>query len=136
MGISTDQGLYISINNGDSFTLVSDPQPVINVEIRENSILYFSLKGDTSSLIKYDLNNNREKTIPLPDEVNENNPVLYISSHPENEEVMTMVTHKNDIYQTIDVGQSWITLSSKGQYINNTIKSQTNLGFTQVLFYS
>ncbi|WP_175638204.1 F510_1955 family glycosylhydrolase [Metabacillus schmidteae] len=115
VGLSTDQGLYVSINNGDSFTLVSDPQPVINVEIRENSILYFSLKGDTSSLIKYDLNNNREKTIPLPDEVNENNPVLYISSHPENEEVITMVTHKNDIYQTIDDGQSWITLSSKGQ---------------------
>lgn len=47
--------------------------------------------------------------------MNGQNPVMYISSHPEKEEVMTVVTYENDIYQTKDNGQSWTTLVSKGK---------------------
>lgn len=115
VGLSTDQGFFISNDYGDTFTLASKSNPVTSVEIREKSTLYFSLNGDIASLIKYDLNNKKELAIPLPDEVNDKNPVMFISSQPENEEVITVVTHKNDIYQTKDNGNSWIILVSKGK---------------------
>ncbi|APH06132.1 F510_1955 family glycosylhydrolase [Bacillus weihaiensis] len=115
VGIATDQGLYISNDHGDSFSLASQPQPVTSVEFREKSLLYFTLKGDKVSLYRQELSNEKEETIPLPNEVNRQNPVMYISSHAEKEEVMTVVTYENDIYQTKDNGQSWTTLVSKGK---------------------
>ncbi|PGT86458.1 F510_1955 family glycosylhydrolase [Bacillus sp. AFS040349] len=115
VAISTDQGLYISDDHGDSFSLASHSQPVTSVEFREKSLLYFTLKGDKVSLYKQELSDEKEEAIPLPKEVNGQNPVMYISSHPEKEEVMTVVTYENDIYQTKDNGQSWTTLVSKGK---------------------
>ncbi|TXC89801.1 hypothetical protein FS935_15680 [Metabacillus litoralis] len=115
VAISTDQGLFTSNDNGDSFALASQSQPVTSVVFRENSFLYFTLKRDKVSLYKKELNNEKEESIPIPKEVNEQNPVMYISSHPEIEEVMTIITYENDIYQTKDNGQSWTNLVRKGK---------------------
>ncbi|MFD2216156.1 F510_1955 family glycosylhydrolase [Metabacillus endolithicus] len=115
VAISTDQGLFISNDYGDSFSLSSQSQPVTSVEFREKSLLYFTLKGDKVSLYKQELSDLKEEAIPLPKEVNGQNPVMYISSHPEKEEVITVVTYESDIYQTKDHGQSWTTLVSKGK---------------------
>ncbi|WP_226670146.1 F510_1955 family glycosylhydrolase [Metabacillus litoralis] len=114
VGISTDQGLFISNDNGDLFSLASQSQPVTSVEFREKSLLYFTLNGDKLSLNRQELSNKKEEAISLPNEVNKENPVMYISSHPGNEEILTVVTYNNDIFQTIDNGQSWTTLVHKG----------------------
>lgn len=115
IGISTDKGLFLSDNYGDLLQLVSEPTPITTLEFQEDSILYSAFKEDTVTLFKQELTTQKVIELSLPSEVSQKNPVLYVASNPNNREEITIVTYKNDIYQTKDNGSKWQTLIANGE---------------------
>jgi hypothetical protein len=63
-------------------------------------------------LYKQDLTNHNDVKIDVPTKINEENPVLFIASNPNDREEITIVTHKNDILQTKDNGATWVDLTN------------------------
>ncbi|QGQ44470.1 F510_1955 family glycosylhydrolase [Metabacillus sediminilitoris] len=115
IGISTDNGLFISDDFGSQFKLISNSNPVTTLQFDENSIYYFSLNENDSTLIKKDLATQKEVNLSIPSEINQDNPVMLIASNPKNRDEITVITYKNDIYQTIDNGTSWKSLMTDGE---------------------
>ncbi|MBO1511313.1 F510_1955 family glycosylhydrolase [Metabacillus bambusae] len=115
IGISTDNGLFISDDYGGQFNVFSKSTPVTTLQFQENSILYFSLNGNNSALIKQELTTQEEVNLPIPAKVNQENPVMFIASNPKNRNEITLVTFKSDIYQTKDNGTTWQALMTHGE---------------------
>ncbi|MEH7883690.1 hypothetical protein V7654_05120 [Bacillus sp. JJ1609] len=115
VGISTDKGLYLSLNNGDHFDKVTEEINVSAVQFEEHSLLYFSIGEETANLFRMDLFSHKKTEIELPASVSIHNPVTLVASNPKNREEITVVTSKNDIYQTHTHGIKWKTLAKNGE---------------------
>ncbi|MBI0579802.1 hypothetical protein IEC97_20795 [Neobacillus cucumis] len=114
LGISTDKGLYLSDNNGDQFKIVSKAVPITTLEFEEESLLYFAMDGDSPALYKQDLATKKATKLSIPDGINSKNPIMFIASNPKNRDEITVITYKNDIYQTKDKGGTWKALIKNG----------------------
>jgi hypothetical protein len=115
IGISTDKGLYFSDNNGDRFKFISKAVPVTFLEFGEDSMLYFAMDKDYPALYKQDLATENETKLTIPDEINSQNPIMFIASNPKNRDEITVITYKNDIYQTKNKGGTWEALVKNGK---------------------
>ncbi|WP_096155384.1 F510_1955 family glycosylhydrolase [Bacillus sp. FJAT-45066] len=105
VAISTSQGLYYSDNYGDTFTLITSPNPITTVEFQEDTILYASIDGSEVSLIQKDLTSNSEKTYTLPN--SEKSPILFLASNPQDREEIVVVTLQNEFFRTFNSGGKW-----------------------------
>ncbi|PAE36664.1 F510_1955 family glycosylhydrolase [Bacillus sp. 7884-1] len=114
IGISTDKGLYLSDNNGDQFKVVAQEVPVTTLEFQEDTMLYFAMNDDKAGLYKQELSTQNVTEIPVPEEINDNNPIMFITSNPKNRDEITVITLKNDIYQTQDNGGTWDAIIEGG----------------------
>jgi hypothetical protein len=114
IGISTDKGLYFSEDNGDRFKVISKAVPVTTLEFQEDSMLYFAMNEDKPGLYKQELSSQNVTEIPVPTEINDNNPIMFITSNPKNRDEITVITHQNNIYQTQDNGGNWKALIQDG----------------------
>ncbi|WHZ00473.1 hypothetical protein QNH48_15460 [Neobacillus sp. YX16] len=115
IGISTDKGLYLSDNNGDQFKVVSQAVPVTTLEFQEDSMLYFAMNDNSPELYKQDLVAQNMTKLSIPNQITSQNPIMFIASNPKNRDEITVITHKNDIYQTQDNGGTWKVLIKDGK---------------------
>ncbi|MFE7061620.1 F510_1955 family glycosylhydrolase [Sutcliffiella sp. NPDC057660] len=114
VAISTNKGLFISSNFGNEFKLLTSSSPVTTVEYQEESLIYFILENNETKLVKYDLTNETTDALSLPDEISSQNPIMFISTNPENRNEITAVSLSNDIYQSNDNGASWKLIAQEG----------------------
>ncbi|OAH58632.1 hypothetical protein AWH48_16660 [Domibacillus aminovorans] len=110
IGISSDKGVFISDNHGEDFKMVSKANQITALELQENSLLYYSLESGSPALYKQNISDQKNIELNTPSEINEENPVMFIASNPKKRDEITVVTYKNDIYQTSDNGATWKTL--------------------------
>lgn len=114
VSISTDQGIFLSNDNGNTFKQVTN-SPVNVVEVLEDKLLYFELNGDKSGLYQAGLDGNDKSSLSLPEGINAQNPVTFIAVHPKNKNEITILTGDNSIYKTNKNGTDWSLLIKNGK---------------------
>ncbi|MED4017533.1 F510_1955 family glycosylhydrolase [Sutcliffiella cohnii] len=107
VAISTSQGLYFSDNYGDTFTLITSLNPVTTVEFQEDILLYVLMDGQGISLYQRELASSRDQTLSLPTNITLQNPILFLTSNPQNRDEVVVVTLQNEFFQTSNFGDNW-----------------------------
>lgn len=112
VGISTPDGLYVSHNNGNSFSLVSDELPIGALYIKDESILYV-MEEPEPLLLEQPLESDDANEIPLP-ELKKGETILYIAVNPLNENEISLSTSLSNVWMTKDYGESWTNILIEG----------------------
>ncbi|WP_456279129.1 F510_1955 family glycosylhydrolase [Bacillus sp. AK128] len=113
VGISTPEGLYLSHNKGNSFSLISMELPVGALYIKDESILYIMVDGDEQALLEQSLESDDATEIKLPRI--EGDSILYIAVNPLNEEEISFSTADGNVWMTKDYGETWSNILNEGR---------------------
>lgn len=114
IGISTKIGLFYSLDYGNNFELISKPNMVSSLHFEEESLLYSSIEEENILLYDLNLNTGMESKINLP-ELDNDNPIIEITSNPKNQDKLVLVTLKNDIFTTDNRGEEWEKIANGGK---------------------
>ncbi|MBM7661906.1 hypothetical protein JOC85_002713 [Bacillus mesophilus] len=112
VGISTPEGLFLSHNNGNTFSLISEERSIGTFFIKDESILYVTADGE-ESLLEQSLESDDTKQIPLPT-LSEGDSILYLAVNPLHEQEISFGTVAGDVWRTEDYGDSWSNILEKG----------------------
>lgn len=111
VAMATEGGLFLSIDYGESFSLIGPSNPVIAVTFSPFSdSLLFGAEG----LNQYSLDNNETVGLETPP-FDPGDVVLYIAISPANADHVALATANLDIYFTEDGGSSWEQIADNGQ---------------------
>lgn len=116
IAIGSKDGVFISNNYGEDFTLLYNDKMVTYVTLSEKGGYYSNFENDTAHLKSFLYENNNEKEVQLP-ENGKINPIASIAVNPKNQKEIVIITFNNDIYLTKDNGGNWVKLSSNGKLI-------------------
>lgn len=111
VAMATEGGLFLSVDYGDSFSLIGTPNAAIAVT--------FSPLGDVlvfgaGELDQYRLDNNEMVSLEIP-AFDSGDVVLYIAISPVNAAHISIATANLDIFYTKDGGISWDQIADNGQ---------------------
>ncbi|XXM73213.1 F510_1955 family glycosylhydrolase [Lysinibacillus sphaericus] len=113
VGISSQSGVYLSKDGGDTFTPVTEGKPATSIAFTEQKGIYSVIDGGSIKLVKFDLDSLEETEYRLPS-LKADNPIMYIAVNPNDSAELTVVTYKNDIYQSGDGGSDWKEILDAG----------------------
>lgn len=118
IGLSTPKGLYLSHDNGDTFSLVTKDVPVFSFVFKENSILYVMEEKGALKLVEQSLESDdfTEKNLPklVQDET-----VTSLAVSPLNEREISISTSKGSVWVTSDDGKNWTWIIEAGKMVNH-----------------
>lgn len=112
IGITTPEGLYLSHNNGDRFSLISEPVPTTALFIKDESILYVVEQEGTFQLVEQSLESDAAVRVNLPDIGDDS--ILYLAVNPLNREEISFSTFNSSVWMTLDNGSNWTNLIKEG----------------------
>ena len=114
VAIGTERGLYLSTDAGQSFSLFKEDMYVTYVTLSKNHAYVAELVDDKVQLVQIDLVSKEAKTLSVP-QLEKDNAVTFIATHPTNDKEISIVTMQNDVYQTADGGATWNQLMTLGE---------------------
>lgn len=112
IGITTPEGLYLSHNSGNSFSLISESLPTSALFFKNGSILYVVEQEGRHQLVEQSLESDATEQIELPDIGQDS--ILYLAVNPQNRDEISFVTLKSSVWMTQDNGNNWINLIKEG----------------------
>lgn len=114
IAIGSQDGLFLSTDYGDSFTLLNDAKMVTYVTLTEEGGYYASIDEQEQPMLqKFTVGDTQESNISLPEEVR--SPIQFIDIHPESPDEFVITTFDNSIYKTKDAGATWKQLADSGK---------------------
>ncbi|GKV66902.1 MULTISPECIES: F510_1955 family glycosylhydrolase [unclassified Sporosarcina] len=113
IAIGSKNGIYLSKDYGENFTLINDKGMVIYVTLTEDGGYYTSYDNETVELKSFSIETDQEVDIPLPDE--KMDPIAFIAFNPENKKEIVIATNDNTIYLTKDEGLNWNRIAHNGK---------------------
>ncbi|MFG3613558.1 F510_1955 family glycosylhydrolase [Rummeliibacillus stabekisii] len=116
IAVGSKDGVFMSNNYGEDFTLLYNTKMVTYVTLNENGGYYSNFADDMVHLKSFLYENNKEKEVQLPNN-GQINPIISIAVNPKNQKEIVIITYTNDIYITKDKGENWNRLSSNGKLI-------------------
>lgn len=111
--VGTIDGVYLSEDQGDTFSPVSTAAPVPALTFLANGdLLYAESTGpDTKLIVTAD---DEQTEIPAPD-IQEEDSTGYIAQNPAHPETLLVTTTERDIFYTEDLGESWEQQAEDGE---------------------
>jgi len=116
IAIGSKDGLFLSKDYGESFSLLKDTQMITYVTLSEVGGLYANFGDETVKLTSFEFENVQERVIQLP-ENQRMNPIAFIAVNPDDQKEIVIVNHNNDIYLTKDEGFNWDNLAVNGELV-------------------
>ncbi|MFZ3588812.1 F510_1955 family glycosylhydrolase [Bacillus sp. DJP31] len=116
IGISTPEGLFLSHDRGNSFSLVSDATPVTSQFIKDDAILYVIEMNGQLKLLEQSLESDDAQTINLPP-IDEDDEFIFIAVNPLDEGKMSISTMNGSVWTTSNHGESWTILLDEGKIL-------------------
>lgn len=118
VALGTDQGIFLSADNGNTFNKASG-EPVSALSYTFDEKVLIGSMGEKAKLTILDLKSLEPQELPIPS-LNEGEFISFIAVNPKDANVITYSTSENNVYQSNDGGDNWITIADKG----NGIKSE------------
>ncbi|PLT31387.1 WD40/YVTN/BNR-like repeat-containing protein [Peribacillus deserti] len=106
------EGIFLSSDYGDSFTLFPTAGPVTAMIFGMDTIIYSELVEDKQALHVLDLKTKSKTDLSALPAVSANNPILYLSIHPKNNKEIAAATYKNEIFVSKNSGKTWDKITS------------------------
>ncbi|MBP0726845.1 VPS10, VPS10 domain protein [Bacillus sp. RG28] len=106
IAMNSNEGLYLSTDEGKSFSLISSPSEINTSTFSDKYLYYIIFQNGKKNLQRYDLVSNQTSPLSLP-ELSKDDMVMFISINPKDERKMTFTTMKNKIFQSLDEGKTW-----------------------------
>jgi hypothetical protein len=116
--ISTNRGVYLSKDYGNSFDNIAKNTPVTSVSFTKEGKLLAGVITDKPSLMEINLESGEKKNIPIPT-LSEGDAIGYIAVNPNNEKQIVFTTFEKDIYLTDNFGEKWIQIAKQGKGMNS-----------------
>ncbi|MFC7394474.1 F510_1955 family glycosylhydrolase [Scopulibacillus cellulosilyticus] len=113
VAVGTDQGLFISKDNGKIFKTVFTGKNVTGLLYGFDGFLYAGAFTDQSEMDKVDLSTGNITSLELSSV--EQDPIKYMTQNPKDQKQMVISTQKNDVYTTESAGQNWVVLAKGGK---------------------
>ncbi|WP_409298460.1 WD40/YVTN/BNR-like repeat-containing protein [Peribacillus sp. SCS-26] len=106
IGIFAKEGIFLSTDHGGSFRLFPSEAPVTALAFGEDSILYADLNEGRPAIYLLELATMSKRQLSFLD-ARPNNPILYLSVNPEDQEMIAAATYDNEIFLSRNSGQTW-----------------------------
>ncbi|MCA1031708.1 hypothetical protein LCL95_11795 [Bacillus timonensis] len=113
VGFSTESGVYVSTDFGDTFKLVTENVFTTALTIMKDKLYYSIVKDDKVFIVLQDIDTNDKEMIEVP-ALNEKNSIMYVAVNPLDSNEIVITTQNADIYLTVNNGQSWTQLVDSG----------------------
>lgn len=114
IAISTNKGIFISKDNGNTFNKVLD-DPTTAISFSEQGKL---IAGSISSQLKLiNIETNEAANITIPS-LEKDDAIGYIAVNPKNEKHIAFTTFTKNIYISEDQGKNWLKLADEGKGID------------------
>ncbi|MFS1512041.1 F510_1955 family glycosylhydrolase [Chengkuizengella sp. SCS-71B] len=117
VAIATENGLYLSINYGDSFEKSFDGYQITAAYFDFDDQLWVGTYNGQAGLQRMDLNTGKITIVNIPDMPKD--AIQYITLNPENTLEMIIATYNVDMYKSVDGGESWVTIAEQGKPTSN-----------------
>ncbi|NDI34070.1 F510_1955 family glycosylhydrolase [Chengkuizengella sediminis] len=117
IAITTEDGLYLSKNYGDSFEKWFDGYQITAAYFDFDDQLWVGTYNGQAGLQYMDLNTGKITAVNIPDMPKD--AIQYITLNPENTLEMIIATYNVDMYKSVDGSQSWDTIAQQGKPISN-----------------
>lgn len=111
VAIAGKDGVFLSKDQGENFSKVPNTSKVTGIAMSESNGLFGSILQDKIQLYEWNVSDGSIAPFPTPP-LEEDNPIMYIASNPQNEQGWSIVTYKNNIYITEDNGENWKDISN------------------------
>ncbi|WLR60084.1 F510_1955 family glycosylhydrolase [Guptibacillus hwajinpoensis] len=112
VAITSPSGLYLSRNQGESFTRITKKVAVSTMIFLEDRFIY-AVQEPRNQLIVQTLKDGEEEEVTMPNQTLDT--INYVTVNPQNEDEIVFHTISGSLYQTTDNGKSWIILINDGQ---------------------
>lgn len=114
VAIAGKDGVFLSKDQGENFTDVPETTMVTAVTMNQEKGLFASIQEDGIQLFEWNVSDGSVSPFPTPS-LEGDNPIMYISSNPQNDQGWSIITYNNDIYTTEDNGENWEDISDMGE---------------------
>lgn len=119
VAVSTEEGVFLSQDAGDTFEQVLDDSPVPALTFTyDGRVLAAEGTGEKTTLQVIDSSGETQQ-IPDP-EIKEEDAIQYIAQNPESSKAMMVSTMERDIFYTEDNGETWRQTVKEGKSQNNS----------------
>ncbi|WP_158736703.1 F510_1955 family glycosylhydrolase [Alteribacillus sp. YIM 98480] len=119
VAVSTEEGVFLSQDAGDTFEQVLDVSPVpALIFTHDGKMLAAEGIGEKTTLQVIDSSGETEQ-MPEPD-IKEEDAIQYIAQNPESSKTIMVTTMERDIFYTEDNGESWEKTVKEGKSQNNS----------------
>ncbi|MFK3958944.1 F510_1955 family glycosylhydrolase [Guptibacillus hwajinpoensis] len=112
VAITSPSGLYLSRNQGESFTRITKEVAVSTMIFLEDRFIY-AVQEPRNQLIVQTLQDGEEEEVTMPNQTLDT--IDYVTVNPQNEDEIVFHTISGSLYQTTDNGKSWTILINEGQ---------------------
>lgn len=112
VALGTDQGTFLSADSGNTFNQASE-EPVSALAYTFDEKILVGSMSEKATLTTLALSYLEPKELPIPS-LNEGEFITFIAANPEDTDVLTFSTSENNIYQSNDGGEAWVTIADKG----------------------
>ncbi|MBA4535913.1 hypothetical protein H1Z61_01845 [Bacillus aquiflavi] len=114
VAIATKNGIYFSIDNGNTFKQLFDSTMVTAIAFSETKLYFSTVENNKIYLKSYDLKTKKIDDISIPS-LNDENPITYIAVNVSNPEQIAFSTYNHDVYETNDFKKNWNKLIENGR---------------------
>ncbi|NBI31151.1 F510_1955 family glycosylhydrolase [Chengkuizengella marina] len=117
VAMTTENGLYLSKNYGDSFEKFFDGYQITAAYFDFNDQLWAGTYNGQAGLQHMDLNTGEITAVNIPDMPKD--AIQYISLNPKTTLEMIIATYNVNMYKSVDGGQSWVKIAEQGKPKSN-----------------
>lgn len=113
VALGTDQGAFLSLDNGNTFKKVSN-EPVSTLAFTFEEKILIGSMSEKAKLTVLDLTTLEPSELPLPLFM-KGEFISFIAVNPKNANVITYSTSEINVNQSIDGGENWDVIVDKGK---------------------
>ncbi|WLD92749.1 F510_1955 family glycosylhydrolase [Alkalihalobacillus sp. AL-G] len=111
IGLTSNDGVYVSTDNGDNFERFTKSAIVMAAHFSEKSLFYATAQGKLYEQSLSDKSDLKEWKLP---EIGKEETISFLAQNPQKKDEITFITAKNNVFQTTDGGETWTQLTKEG----------------------
>lgn len=113
LAMTTEQGVYLSTDYGNTFKLFSNPLETAAITMGSEDIIYSYTKDEKQGLMKQSLSTSDTIELNVPS-LDSKDRIMYVAQNPKNPIEIVFATMNSNVFLTTDEGKTWTQIAKNG----------------------